>query len=396
MRWMRIFVFVIPLLGFAVWRLQHRSVSEVAAAALVENAFAPSWSNNEDVISSMEEKVKREPGNAGANALLGQAYLQRARESGDPGYYTKAEILFERALKSQPKSMEAMLGKASLLMARHSFREAKDLAQKAIATNPDVVATYGVLTDALVELGEYDRAIQTLQIMVQKKPNLSSYSRVSYIRELMGDVDGAIQAMKMAIDSGAPHAENTAWCMVQLGNLYMNNEEVDQAARAYELALAHFPDYAHAMAGLARVAEARGDLGTAIEHYKRAMDRIPLAEFAMGLSRLYTQSGRTEEAKAQFDLVDAIQKLYEANGVSVDIEMALFNADRGRNVEKALAIAESEWRSRKSVRVADIYAWTLYRAGRYEEARAMMQQALRLGTRDPLFLSHAEAIARAR
>ena len=397
MRWMRIFVFAIPLLGFAVWRFQHRSVSEVAAAAaLVENAFAPSWSNNEDVISSTEEKVKREPGNAPANALLGQAYLQRARESGDPGYYTKAEILFERALKSQPKSIDAMLGKASLLMARHNFLDAKDLAMKAMATNPDVVATYGILTDALVELGEYDRAIESLQSMLQKKPNLSSYSRVSYIRELMGDVDGAIQAMKMAIESGAPHAENTAWCMVQLGNLYLNKDQADEAARTYELALARFPDYAYAIAGLARVAEARGDLAAAVDHYKHAMDRIPLAEFAMSLARIYSQLGREEDARAQFDLVDAIQKLYEANGVSMDIEMALFNADRGRNLDQALSVARAEWLSRKSVRVADVYAWTLYRAGRYEEARAMMQQALRLGTRDPLFLHHAEVIAQAK
>jgi tetratricopeptide (TPR) repeat protein len=103
--------------------------------------------------------------------------------------------------------------------------------------------------------------------------------------------------------------------------------------------------------------------------------------------------GRSEEAKAQFDLVEAIQELYRANGVSIDIELALFNADRGRNIPQALDLASNEWRSRKSVRVADVYAWVLYRAGRYEEAREMISQALRLGTRDPLILHHAEAIA---
>ena len=394
MRWLRVFVFVIPVLGFAVYRFQQRSVFEAAAAALVDNTFAPSWSSNEQLISSMEEKVKRQPGDAKANAMLGQAYLQRARESGDPGYYTKAEILFERALKTQPQAIEAMSGKASLLMARHNFREARDLARHAIETNPDVVATYGVLTDALVELGDYAEAIRTLEIMVRKKPNLSSYSRVSYIRELHGDIDGAIEAMKMAIDSGAPHAENTAWCMVQLGNLYLNKGEPDQAVASYERALAHFPDYAYATAGLARADEARGDLAAAVEHYKRAMDRIPLAEFAMSLGRVYTQLGRDNDAKPQFELVDAIQRLYESNGVAMDIEMALFNADRGRNLEEAVAVAKSEWLSRKSVRVADVYAWTLYRTGRYEEAREMMRDALRLGTRDPLFLHHAEVIER--
>jgi tetratricopeptide (TPR) repeat protein len=395
MRRIKVIVLVIPILAFGAFYLRPASPSHLAAASLIERAFAPSWSSNEQVISSMEERLKDDPNNPKANAALGQVYLQRARESGDPAYYTKSEILFERALKRAPASIDAMLGKASLLMARHDFRDARDLARKAIATDPDVVATYGVLTDALVELGDYDEAIRTLDIMVRKKPNLSSYSRVSYIRELMGDVSGAIEAMRMAVESGAPNAENTAWCMVQLGNLYLNSEQLNRAEEQYARALTRFPDYAHALAGLAKVANARGDLATAVEHYTRAMDRIPLAEFAIGLGEVYERMGRHDDAQAQFDLVDAIQELYRSNGVSIDIELALFNADRGRNLQQALDVARSEWQSRKSVRVADVFAWVLYRAGHYDEARQMMQQALRLGTRDPLFLHHAEVISHA-
>jgi|KBSMisStaDraftv2_1062788.scaffolds.fasta_scaffold20101_7 pentatricopeptide repeat protein len=392
MRWIRILVIAVLILGITAYAMRHRSVSNLAAASLVDHAFSPSWSSNEQVISSMEEHLKRDPNDPKAASTLGEAYLQRARESGDPANYAKAELLFERALKRAPDSVDAMLGKASLLMARHEFHKAKDVARKAIDTNPDVVATYGILTDAFVELGDYDEAIRTLDIMIRRKPNLSSYSRVSYIRELMGDVPGAIQAMKMAVESGAPNAENTAWCMVQLGNLYLNDGQMNRAEEQYQQALIRFPNYAHAVAGLAKVASASGDLASAVEHYKLAMDRIPLAEFAIGLGDVYERMGKHEEAKAQFDLVDAIQELYRSNGVSVDIELALFNADRGRNISQALDIAEKEWHSRKSVRVADVYAWVLYRAGRYEEARQMMQQALRLGTHDPLFLRHAEVI----
>jgi pentatricopeptide repeat protein len=392
MRWIKILIVAVSVLALAAYFLRP-SPARLAASTLIDRAFAPSWSSNEQVISSMEERLKEDPDNPKIAATLGQAYLQRARESGDPAYYSKSEILFTRALKREPHSIDAMLGKASLLMARHEFRNARDLAEKAIATAPDVVATYGILTDALVELGDYDEAIRTLDIMVRRKPNLSSYSRVSYIRELKGDIPGAIQAMKMAVESGAPNAENTAWCMVQLGNLYLIEGQLNRAEEQYQQALLRFPDYAHATAGLARVANARGDLAGAVEHYKRALDRIPLAEFAIGLGEVYERMGRSEEAKAQFDLVEAIQELYRANGVSIDIELALFNADRGRNIPQALDLARNEWRSRKSVRVADVYAWVLYRAGRYEEAREMISQALRLGTRDPLILHHAEAIA---
>jgi tetratricopeptide (TPR) repeat protein len=259
--------------------------------------------------------------------------------------------------------------------------------------NPDIVAPYGILTDALVELGEYDEAVRSLEEMVRRKPNLSSYSRVSYIRELMGDTEGAIQAMKMAIDSGAPHAENTAWCMVQLGNLYLNDGKFDEAAAHYRFALVWFPDYAHAFGGLARLASAKEDWDAAVSYYREAIDRIPLPEFAIGLGEVYERMGEMKAANEQFDLVEAIQQIQKSHGVSTDVEMALFYADRGRNLQQALEVTRSEWNRRKSVRVADAYAWTLYRSGQYKEAKEMMQQALRLGTRDPLFLRHAEVIA---
>src|SRR5262252_4284860 len=121
MRWMRIFALVIPLLGIVAYRLHYRSLSDVTAANLIDRSFAPSWSNNEQSISSLQAKLEREPDNARANAVLGQAYLQRARESGDPAYFTKAEILFERALKVDPRLADAILGKSSLLMAQHKF-----------------------------------------------------------------------------------------------------------------------------------------------------------------------------------------------------------------------------------------------------------------------------------
>src|SRR5678816_429182 len=151
MRWIKILIVAVSVLALAAYFLRP-SPARLAASKLIDRAFAPSWSSNEQVISSMEERLKQDPGNPKVAATLGQAYLQRARESGDPSYYSKAEILFDHALKRTPASIDAMLGKASLLMARHEFHEARDLAKKAIATDPDVVATYGILTDALVEL----------------------------------------------------------------------------------------------------------------------------------------------------------------------------------------------------------------------------------------------------
>jgi tetratricopeptide (TPR) repeat protein len=363
-----------------------------SANAIVTSALPASWSGNERLIPKIQDRLKQEPLSPEWNTALGHAYLQKARETGDPTYYKQAEELFDRALSSKRNYVDALIGQGILALSRHEFRKARDTAEGIVRLNPDVVATYGVLADALVELGEYDAAIRTLDTMVKKKPNLNSYSRISYMRELTGDIEGAIQMMQMAIDSGAPDAENTAWCMVQLANLYLQSGRLTEADRQNRMALMRFPNYVHAFAGLARISVAQKDFVAASHWYQKAIDRVPLPEFLIALGEVYEHLGKSTEAWQQFDLVRAIQKIYRANGVNIDLEMVVFDADHGGDIDDAVEIARREWNRRKSVKVADAYAWALYRAGRLHEAREMIPQALRLGTRDPLILEHAAMI----
>ena len=78
---------------------------------------------------------------------------------------------------------------------------------------------FGVLVDALVELGRYRAAGRALQAMVDRKPDLASYARVSYFRELHGDLDGAVGAMRLAASAGGDAPENVAYVQTLLGGL---------------------------------------------------------------------------------------------------------------------------------------------------------------------------------
>ena len=293
------------------------------------SSFTLSWSGNERVIPALQEKLKADDRNPDLNAALGQAYLQKARETGDPSYYTKAEQLFERALSSNADHGEALIGNASLAMSRHQFEKARDIAQRAANLDEYSAAARGILSDALVQLRDYDSAVRVLEEMVRLKPNLSSYSRISYMRELKGDPKGAIRAMQMAIQAGAPNGENTAWCIVQLGNLYLNSAHIADAEMAYRAALRRFPDYVHAYAGLAKVASARNEFEPAIEYYGRAIERVPMPEFLIGLGSIYQRMGKPAEAATQFQLVSNIKKMYEANGVSMGAEIQQMMAKAG-------------------------------------------------------------------
>jgi tetratricopeptide (TPR) repeat protein len=330
--------------------------------------------------------------------MLGQAYLQKARETGDPGYYPKAETLFHQALATNAADGEAMVGLGTLALARHQFADALDWGEQARALNPRHAPVYGVIGDAQIELGRYDDAVETVQAMVDLRPDLGSYSRVSYLRELLGERDGAVAAMEQAATAGSGYAENVAWVHVQLGNLHFDGGDIDNAGHDYAAALAAVPGYAPALAGQARVAAARGDLDTAAALYDRAVRAIPLPEFVIGYGDVLSAAGRQDEANAQYALVAAIQQLYAANGVDTDLELALFTADHGRAEELPQAVqqARTQVNVRPSIVAWDVLAWTLYRSGDLGGAAKASKEALRLGTQNALMRFHAGMIAAAR
>jgi tetratricopeptide (TPR) repeat protein len=139
------------------------------------------------------------------------------------------------------------------------------------------------------------------------------------------------------------------------------------------------------------VAWARGDDARAVRRYEEAVALLPSVEHVRALGDLYASIGREDLAREQFAVVEAARVLAEANGVDVDLEVAVFDADHGRP-HAALEAARAEWSRRRSVHVADAYAWALYANGRYAKAAAMAQRALALGTRNATFLFHAGMI----
>jgi len=352
-------------------------------------------SSTDGAIETLQARLRQDPDAQQAYTQLGAAYLQKARETGDPTYYGKAEGVLLRALEMKPDDFLAMAQMGALSLARHEFHQALDWGQKAHAISPDTVLIYGVIGDAQVELGEYDAALETFQTMVDLRPDLSSYSRASYMRELHGDVDGAIEAMQWAVQAGGPNLENTNWTRVQLGHLYFNSGRLVEAEAEYQRALAAYPGYIHAMAGLARVRAARGEYDAAIPMYTDVVNRMPLPEYVIALGDLYEVAGRRPEAQQQFDLVRAIERLYLANGVDTDLEMALFQADhnQGQNLDETLARARRAFEKRPTIYGADVLAWALYQDGQYAEAYELSQQALWLGTKDALLFFHAGMIA---
>lgn len=350
-----------------------------------------------DEIDRLDAAVQANPANADLQRQLGSALLQRIRETADPSLYAPAAAAFDRAKALAPDDALVWAGIATLELGKHRFGEALGTARRAIDLAPRLAVARALEVDALVELGRYGDADGAASAMLGLASDLSTLTRVSYLAELHGKLDLAVVAMRKAVAAGEQEhdpPENIAFAEAQLANLLAWTGDRAGAALAYDDAIRLVPGHAPSLAGKARLAIADGRLDDAIALLQRAADVVPLPEYVIALAAAESQAGRATDAARNLDLARAEIRLFQAAGVSVDLDLALFDADHGDPTD-ALSLARSAYLATPTVRAADAVAWALHRLGRDREARPWVDRALRLGSLDPTFRYHAGAIAAA-
>jgi tetratricopeptide (TPR) repeat protein len=377
-------------LGSGALSLSRVDPADLPAA--IERVF-DQRTDGERLVGSAQSRLAAAPNDAKALAGLASAYLVRARETADPTYYAKADALLGRAVAAAPGEPDVLIAAGSLALSRHDFTAALDYGLRATTAAPFRPAAYGVLTDALVELGRYDDAVAAAQRMVDLRPDLASLTRVSYIRELHGDLPGALDAMRRALEAGAPRGEAAAFTEAHVGDLLFAMGDLDGADRAFEGSTRRLDAYPYGIAGRARVLAARGDLPAAAALYEDAARRLPLPDVVIALGDVYARLGDTAKAEQQYALVAAMEKLLASNGVRVDVDLALFDLDHDRDLAGALAAARAEYAVRPSTPVAMTLAWAEYKNGLVTDAQRHVAEALRLGWRDPRALERAAVIS---
>jgi tetratricopeptide (TPR) repeat protein len=382
--------------GAVAFRPTETEAVPAATGEIEPLSPAGSGADLDATIARLQARLRDGAPDARAFASLGLAYLQKGRVTADPSWFPKAEGAFERSLAIAPnRNPDAFVGQGLLANARHDFASGRRWAERAVDAAPYDSEGYGVLSDALIESGDYVRADRILQKMIDLKPDLASFARVSYARELRGDVAGAIFAMERAGDAAGEIGPDAAWVESHLGDLYFGSGRVRRAAVHYRRARAMDPAGYLSLAGLARIAAARGELERAIGLMRRVTHIYPTPAYLALYGDLLQASGDTAGARRAYETVVAEDQLFRAGGVLPDVEITLFFADRGLKPARNVAIAREQHASRPSVRVADALAWALYADGRPQRAIAYSNEALRLGTKDALFYFHHGMISKA-
>jgi tetratricopeptide (TPR) repeat protein len=345
-------------------------------------------------VRHLRDEIAKHPDVVKNYVELAQVYIQEARVSGrHHDYFPVADGLIAEVLRRQPENFEANVLKAGMMMTRHDFAGAKVTIEKAIVKNPYNSGAYGILCDANVELGKYDEAVAAVDKMMNARPDLRSYARASYLRELYGDRRGAIEAMKLAADAGASGQENREWALYNLGNIFLNWGKLDTAEFIYKGILEERPNYGFAMSGLAMVQSARKNYPAAIELLVKASQVLPEHIFIEQLADLYLAMGQKEEAwQLEKKALDAFA-LHETDGWNVDREYAAFCLNHSINIPEAQLRAERQYKMRpENIDALDTYAWALYRSGAAAEAVPIIEQALRMKTVNPNLHYHAGMI----
>jgi tetratricopeptide (TPR) repeat protein len=349
----------------------------------------------ETAIRKAQEEVAKRPDYGPAYNALAMAYARRARETSDVEFYTRAEETLKRSFALAPGNYEGLKVQTWLLLGRHEFAQAREVATTLNRRTPDDVTVYGYLADANAELGNYQEAVDAVQWMLNLRPgNVPGLTRAAYLRELHGDFEGAIDLMQSAYDS-TPYQEleDRAWLLTQIAHLRLAAGRFSEAEKFASGALGVFPDYHYALGTLGQVRMAQKRYDEAVSLFRKRYAAAPHAENLFALAEALEHSGRREEAGRAFADFERRALVESERADNANHELVAYYTDYAHKPAEARRIAEEEMARRHDAFTLDAYAWSWAAAGEYQRANSEMRKALAFGLQDPKVLEHARAIA---
>jgi tetratricopeptide (TPR) repeat protein len=395
--WSSVFVLFLAIACLLVFFHSAKSRTEPNKAPAAAGRFDDSLhlvltpqtgdSRTDKEISRLQQQIRSGRNLQLSLEQLGWACVTKARESFDPGFYKLAEQCALCIEKRNPQSQEAMLLRAHVLQNLHRFKESESLA-RILVEQRGLSFDYGLLGDALMEQGKLSDAVEAYQQMMNLKPDLRAYARAAHMRWLKGDLEGAIEAMQLAVSGSSPQdAESAAWVNTRLAFYEFQAGRVSEAEQRCALALSLRSDYAPTLLLKGKMLLAENQFGEAVDALQNAVKLNPLPEYQWTLAEALRAAGREKEASA-------VETQLRRHGATSDPRtLALYLATRHESPEAALRLARAELASRSDIFTRDALAWSLAAAGKLTEAHSEMQRAMAEGTQDARLFFHAGIIA---
>ena len=361
---------------------------------LLALAAAAEPSPAERAMARAQQTIEKNPASAEGYNALALALARRARETANPAFYQQAEETLKKSFELEKGNFEGRKTRAWVMLGRHEFAEALKLAKELNREMKDDVVVYGLLADAHTELGNYKEAEEAVQWMLNiGRSSIPGITRAAHLRELFGDLEGALQLMDAAYRRlNAAETEERAWVLTHAAHLELLNGNTAAAERLLTEALRQFPDYHYALAKLAKVRSVEGRREEAAELLRRHYRLAPHPENLYDLAAALEKAGKAAEARQAFAEFEEKARAEMKSWDNANRELIFYYANHAGQTEKALEVADMEVRRRQDVYTLDAHAWALFTSGKEADARKQMQRALMLGVRDPDLLKRAKAM----
>ncbi len=348
------------------------------------------------LIELYNQKIKDDPDDYLNYTRLGESYIQKGRETGGIKPYLQAEVALKKAVELYPDGYAAYIYLGQVSSYTHNFDKTIEYAKKEIELKPEKSVPYGLLGDAYMELGRYEEAEKAYQTASIISSGFYSLSRISQLRDLTGDTEGAIQTMKEALNqaaSGNLPIENRAWANVMLGSLYLKKGMIEEAEGYYEKALGIFQDYYLALGQLAQLHVMTGEYEEAATLYERAIELNPRPQYYLALGEIYEVLGMSERSEKSYRKAETRYDEYSKNGIKGHSrELVLYYADNDIKLNSALELAIRDSEDTEDTYAYDTLAWAYYKTGSIDKAGDAINKALRMGTKDAVLYYHAGMI----
>lgn len=334
---------------------------------------------------------------SGIDALvLGQLYLDLGRQTGQDDEFLAGEERLTAAVDLLPESVGAKASLGSAYASRHRFAESAAIGDELLATDPRSTEGLMLVGDAAMAVGEYDRARVAYDTLLSLDRTPRELTRAAHLAEVTGDLGGAVALMGEAIvlaERSTYAGEPLAWLYWRYGELHLHQGITEPAVDNFEGSLQALPEFPLALNGLADIAFRQERMADAEALYERSLDSAPSTDALLGLAYVLRAQDRDAEAQQRIDeAIALVTPASEDERVLYDRDLALVLADLDQGTDEAVERAEFDLAKRPDVFGYDVYAWTLYRAGRYDEARTASDAALATGMQEPDFLYHSSLI----
>ena len=324
----------------------------------------------------LEEAIKLRSDFVLARILLAKIYMAE----GQPARALKEA---EGAIAVDKSNLQAHLTRSNALLGigdKDKARQELDLIGKAYPQNPDAKYQVGFLA---FQDKDYKKAGQIFGEMYKSNPN--DWRGLAGVTETMaaqGRMEDAIRETQKAVEKEPQRRD----LKLVLAKYYVRSQRYDEAIGIYQFLIQQEPRSADLLFQLAEAQRRKGDLNSAVDTFRRCSQAAPADTMCltqMGL--ILDATGKRDQAKP---IYEQILKIKPDNGVALN-NLAFIKAEEGVDLDQALSMSQ---RARQQMpnapEVSDTLGWIYIKKNLSEDAVRVFKDLTAQVPSNPTFHYH--------